>query len=64
MSSFQNTNDSFMLDSDNNQESEDISIEICDNTSISNESKKTRSDVWIHYNWDNTKSKAKCNYCR
>jgi hypothetical protein len=63
MSSFQNTNDSFILDSDTNQESENINNEIYDDISISNESKKTRSEIWIHYNWNNIKSKAKCNYC-
>lgn len=61
MSFFQNTDDSFVLDSDSNRESENI--EIYDNTITSDESKKTRSEIWLHYNWDNIKLKAKCNYC-
>jgi len=63
MSSFQNTNDSFILDSDTNQESENINNETYDDINISHERKKTRSEIWMHYNWDSTKSKAKCNYC-
>ena len=61
MSSFQSTDDSLMFDSNINQESENI--EIYDNTNISNENKKTRSEIWLYYNWDDIKHKAKCNYC-
>jgi hypothetical protein len=54
------TDNSFVLDNEIDQE---LDIELDNNTKTVNTSKKRRSDVWIHYTWDNIKSKAKCNHC-
>jgi len=62
MSSFQNTNNSFILNTDTNQKSENVNNEIYNDINIYNESKRIRNNIWIYYNWNSTKSKAKCNY--
>jgi hypothetical protein len=54
------TDNSFVLDDDINQNQD---IELNNNSNTINEKKKKRSDIWIHYTWDDIKSKAKCNYC-
>lgn len=58
-----NTDDSFMSE---NTSSQELDIELDNNTNtiiFNDKNKKTRSSIWVHYTWDNTNSKAKCNYC-